>query len=189
MLSYYERFLTDFDRVLKKLFETQKQYIKCKKGCTKCCEKGNYPLSQLEFAYITKGFINLPDETKRKVQIAIKNLQKEREQKNTEYFEHGCPFLIDKECSVYEYRAIVCRTFGICYWDEKNGYVRLPECVNEGLNYSQYYDKKDKTLKIPDVPKVNLRIDRVLNSELAKEYGIECGEIRPMLDWISKQTK
>ncbi len=184
MLQQYEKFLSDFDTVLKLLFENHKKYIKCQKGCTKCCEKGNYPLSQLEFAYLTKGFINLPDEIKRKVQIAIKELQKEKEQTNSKTFEHRCPFLVDDECVVYDYRAIICRVFGICYWDDENRYVRLPDCVNEGLNYAKYYNKKDKTLNIEDVLKINLRTDRVLNSELAKRYELEIGEIRPMLDWI-----
>ena len=73
---------------------------------------------------------------------------------------------------------------GVCYYDDKEGYVRLPDCVFDGLNYSEYFDTKTNTLNIKDVPMVNLRIDRVLNSELAKKYNIECGEIRPMLDWI-----
>ena len=98
--------------------------------------------------------------------------------------EHQCPFLINNECCVYEYRGIICRTFGICYYDDTKGYVRLPDCVNEGLNYSQFYDKKSKTLNIADVPKINLRIDIVLNSELAKKYNLKSGEIRPMLEWI-----
>ena len=99
-------------------------------------------------------------------------------------FEHQCPFLLNNECVIYKYRGIICRTFGLAYYDDKAGYVRLPDCVNEGLNYSQYYDKKNKTLNIPDVPKANLRIDRVLENELTKLYKIDSGEIRPMLDWL-----
>ena len=34
--------------------------------------------------------------------------------------------------------------------------------------------------------KVNLRIDRVLESELAQKYNLEHGEIRPMVDWFWK---
>lgn len=186
MFKNYEKFLSDFDEVLLLLKNQQKKYIHCKKGCSICCEKGNYPFSQTEFAYLTEGFINLPNEKKIIVQKNIKELLKEKENSNNEIFEHKCPFLIDKECSVYKYRGIICRTFGICYYDDFSKYVRLPQCVYDGLNYSEFFDKENNVLKIKNVPKINLRIDRVLNSELAQKYNIKCEEIRPMLDWLLK---
>ena len=185
MLENYKNFLNDFDELLKFISQNQKKYIKCNKGCSKCCQKGDYPFSQLEFTYLTEGFINLPQNTKILVQQNIRNLLLDKKESKEEIFEHQCPFLINNECCVYEYRGIICRTFGICYYDDTKGYVRLPDCVNEGLNYSQFYDKKSKTLNITDVPKINLRIDRVLNSELAKKYNLDSGEIRSMLNWLT----
>lgn len=187
MFKNYENFIQDFDSALILMFDAQKKYIHCKKGCSRCCECGNYPFSQTEFAYLTHGFINLDDEKKIIVQNNIKELLQEKKNFTGQKFEHKCPFLIDNECCVYQYRGIVCRTFGVCYYDDKEGYVRLPDCVYHGLNYSEFFDKETNILKIPDVPMVNLRIDRVLNSELAKKYNIECGEIRPMLEWMSEQ--
>lgn len=186
MFKNYESFIQDIDNALKLIFYTQKKYINCKKGCSKCCECGNYPFSQVEFAYLTQGFLNLNDEKKQIVQKNIKELLQQKSNFKGERFEHKCPFLINNECCVYKFRGIICRTFGICYYDDKEGYVRLPDCVFDGLNYSKYFDPKENILKIPDVPMVNLRIDRVLNSELAKKYNIECGEIRPMLEWLEK---
>lgn len=186
MINRYKNFLKDFDLILQTLFENQKKYIKCQKGCSKCCRKGDYPFSQLEFAYLTQGFINLPPNQKILVQQNIRTIIMDKKEFTGERFEHACPFLINDECSVYEYRGIICRTFGLCYYDDKNGYVRLPDCVNDGLNYSEYYDKISKTLKISDVTKVNLRIDRVLESELAEKYYLEHGEIRPISDWLYK---
>lgn len=187
MLGRYEKFLKEFDEVLKCLLESQKRYLKCKKGCSKCCEKGEYPFSQIEFAYLTQGYINLPDKTKILVQQNIRNLKMDKKEFKGERFEHKCPFLINGECSVYEYRGIICRTFGLCYYDDINGYVRLPDCVHYGLNYSDFYDDKNHTLNIQDVPRVNLRIDRVLNSQLADKYNLECGEIRPKMDWFEQK--
>lgn len=184
MLECYEKFLKDFDELIKNLFDDQKRYVKCKKGCSKCCEKGDYPYSQLEFSYLTQGYISLPQNTKILVQQNIRNLKMDKKEFKGEKFEHRCPFLINGECCVYNYRGIVCRTFGLCYYDDINGYVRLPDCVNQGLNYSEFYDKGNHTLNIQNVPKVNLRIDRVLNSNLSEEYQLESGEIRSMLDWI-----
>lgn len=187
MLNNYEKFLEELDLVLKKLFDNHKKYIKCKKGCSICCSGGEFPYSQLEFTYLTEGFINLSNDEKRIVQNNIKNLLAEKEKFKGERFEHTCPFLINNECSVYKYRGIICRTFGLCYYDDVNKYVRLPACVNFGLNYSQVYDIENKTLNISDIPKQNLRIDIVLNNENAKKYNLKSGEIRPMLDWISKK--
>ena len=178
----YENFLKDFDEVLKLLFDYQKKYIKCKKGCSLCCEKGDYPMSQLEFSYLTKGYLKLSTETKSIVQ---KNFKQVINDINIGLCEHRCPFLINNECCVYEYRPIICRTFGVCYYDDTKNYVRLPDCVNFKLNYSDFYDIETKTLNIADVPKINLRIDKVLNSELAKKYSLYAGEIRPMAKWIS----
>ncbi len=184
MLTRYKNFLKDFDNIIDNLFEDQKRYVKCKKGCSKCCEKGDYPFSQLEFAHITQGYINLDQNTKILVQQNIRNLLMDKKEFKGERFEHKCPFLINNECCVYEYRGIICRTFGLCYYDDTQGYVRLPDCVKDGLNYSEFYNEENHTLNIQNVPKVNLRIDRVLNSNLAEQYELESGEIRAMLDWL-----
>lgn len=187
MINRYKNFLKDFDELLKALFFSQDKYINCKKGCSKCCEKGDYPFSQLEFSYLTQGYLTLPENRRILVQQNIRNLKLDKKEFKGERFEHVCPFLINGECSVYDYRGIVCRTFGFCYYDDINGYVRLPDCVNDGLNYSQYYDKETGMLNIKDVPKVNLRIDRVLKSELSEKYELESGEIRPMMEWFEQK--
>lgn len=188
MIKRYKEFLKEFDKVVNTLFEEQKSYIHCKKGCSKCCEKGEYPYSQMEFAYLTQGYISLPQNTKILVQQNVRNLLMDKKEFKGERFEHKCPFLINGECSVYEYRGIICRTFGVCYYDDIKGYARLPECVHEGLNYSDVYDEKTNTLNLKDIPKVNLRVDRVLNSELANSYNLDCGEIRPMVEWFGGRS-
>lgn len=184
LLENYEKFLLEFDKLLEKYFEQQKKYIKCKKGCSICCSQGDYPFSQLEFTYLTNGFINLPSEIKIIVQKNIQTLLEEKKNFQGERFEHKCPFLINDECCVYKYRGIICRTFGLCYYDDEKDYVRLPGCVHDGLNFSQIYDEKTKTLKIDTVTGINLRTDKVLESETARKYGLEHGEIRPILDWF-----
>lgn len=187
MLKRYENFLKDFDAVIYDLFKQQAKYVKCKKGCSMCCETGEYPFSHLEFSYLTKGYISLPNDKKHIVQQNIKNLIKQKKEFKGKRFEHQCPFLIDKECSVYEYRGIICRTFGLGYYDDVKDYVKLPECVHYGMNYSEYYDEETHTLSIDDVININLRIDRVLNSKLAQAYNFEYGDIRPMLEWLEQK--
>ena len=184
MLNNYEKFLKEFDDILKKLFEQHKKYIKCKKGCSLCCSMGDYPYSWLEFAYLTKGFAQLPINIKAVVQKNISQLLEEKEKFKGERFEHKCPFLINNKCCVYKHRGIICRTFGLCYFDDVKGYIRLPGCVYNGLNYSEVFDKKTKTLNIESIPSINLRIDKVMTSMQARKYGLDHGQIRPMLDWI-----
>jgi len=185
MLKRYENFLKEFDKELEKIFNSQIKYLKCKKGCSKCCEFGDYPFSQLEFLYLTKGYLNLDYERRLIVQKNIKNLLLKKEKFTGAGFEHICPFLINNECSVYEYRGLVCRTFGVCYYDEEKGFVKVPECVEFGLNYSGFYDEKTKELNISDIPNINLKIDKIFESEIAKKYNLDYGLIRPMLDWMS----
>lgn len=188
MLKRYEEFLKEFDLMLGTLFEQHKRYVKCKKGCSICCEKGDYPFSQLEFAYLTQGYINLPYYTKIIVQQNIANIKMDKkEHKKSERFEHKCPFLVNNECSVYQYRGLVCRTFGLCYYDDVKGYVKLPGCVHNGLNYADFYDEKEKKLNINNIINLNLRIDRILNSELAESYKLESGDIRPMMEWFEQK--
>lgn len=187
MLEKYEEFLKEFDSIMEELFKQHKRYIKCKKGCSICCEQGDYPFSQVEFGYLTQGFLGLPPEKKSIVQQKIASLIKQKKDFKGKRFEHECPFLINNECSVYDYRGIICRTFGICYYDDVKGYVRLPGCVHSGLNYSEFYNEKDHTLNINNIINLNLRIDKVLNSQLAAKYGLDCGEIRPMLEWLEQK--
>lgn len=187
MLDRYSKFLIEFDEVLKEISESQKKYIKCKKGCSLCCERGEYPFSQLEFSYMTRGYINLPENTKILVQQNIRNLILDKKEFKGKNFEYKCPFLINGECCIYEYRGIICRTFGLCYYDDLRGYVRLPGCVHHRLNFADYYDEETDTLsKEVDVPMINLRIDSVLNSELSEKYKLESGEIRPLIGWFEQ---
>ena len=52
----YEKFLESIDCDLEKIFEYQSEYLCCKRGCSLCCERGDYPLSRLEFEYLKSGF-------------------------------------------------------------------------------------------------------------------------------------
>ena len=186
MFKRYQNFYNELDRKLNTYIENQKKYIKCKKGCSLCCEKGEYPLSQPEFFYLTQGFINLPQKTKKIVQQNIQKLLEEKKENKNKRYEHQCPFLINNECCVYNYRGIICRTFGLAYFDDEKKYVRLPDCVHQNLNYYEYYDKKTKILNLENIIKENLRTDKILQTPLAKKYNIEQIEIKPMLEWIEK---
>ena len=110
-----------------------------------------------------QGFLSLDDETKKLVQTNFKNMQKGG----------VCPFLVNKECSVYDFRPIVCRVHGLAY--KKDNFVQLPYCANTGLNYSDVY--KNGTIKIEPI---NENLD---TPEVLKDF--EFGEIRSLYNWLN----
>lgn len=161
----YTDFLVDLDKRLKKYFELHKEHICCSLGCSSCCETGDYPISAIELEYLMQGYIKLPDEVKIKIQQNLKNVQK-----------GGiCPFLIDKKCSVYPYRPIICRVHGLAYICHDD-IVKVPYCAQEGKNYTNVYN--DGEIEINPI-KENLD-----TSYLLKDF--DYGEIRNMTDWLIK---
>ena len=162
-MDNYRKFLKEFDRKLENYFNQHKEHVHCKIGCSSCCENGDYPLSQIELEYLMLGYINLDNETKIKVQKSIKSIQKGGQ----------CPFLIEKKCSIYEYRPIICRVHGLAYIISNNR-VKVPYCVYENKNYSKVYNNGEITINpIPE----NLDTPNVLKN-------FDYGEIRNLYDWI-----
>ena len=71
-LSNYIFYLNYLNRKLEGFFEHQSPYIFCKKGCSKCCQNGEYPFSKLEFDYIMVGFLQLPVDVQEKIKNKVK---------------------------------------------------------------------------------------------------------------------
>ena len=177
MLKKYEKFLKEFDKKIKNYFEEQSEYICCKEGCSGCCEIGDYPFTQLEMMYLMEGYNALPPLVQAQVRNNLLTIKNNRV---SAHFFYKCPFLLDKKCSVYKYRGITCRTFGLAYLTDKKT-VKLPECVNEGLCYSKV--SKDGFLTVEPVGE-NLGLLNITNSELAKKYKLEFGMSRSLIDWF-----
>ncbi len=167
MIQKYKDFLKELDSKLLNYFNQHKSHIHCKIGCSSCCETGDYPLSQLELEYLMQGYINLENEVKIIVQENIKKLEKGG----------CCPFLVEKKCSVYLYRPIICRVHGLAYLCKDNK-VKVPYCVNDNKNYSDVYEKGE--IRINPVTE-NLDTPNVL-----KDF--DYGEIRNLFDWIKTKT-
>ena len=161
----YKVFLKDLDERLQKYFELHKEHINCCLGCSSCCETGDYPLSQIELEYLMQGFANLSDGNKIQVQNNIKNIVKGG----------ACPFLINKKCSIYPFRPIICRVHGLAYLCS-DGVVKVPYCAKDGKNYTTVY--KDGEIEINPI-KENLDTQNLL-----KDFVF--GEIRNLFDWIKK---
>ncbi len=186
MFDNYKKFLDIFTQDIEAMFEHQKDYIFCKEGCSHCCEYGEYPFCEIEFLYLIEGYEKLPQDIQQKIRDNFASIKKDE---NGYYV---CPFLIDKKCSVYSNRALVCRTFGLLN-KEADGTVNGPFCGKLGLNYSNVYDKDTKQLLMDVIeenhykhlPRVfNLNIDNIRKLDLVKDLGIEFGVQKTLYEWL-----
>ena len=164
-MDKYSEFLKELDARLCGYFEQQAEHICCKKGCSACCEKGDYPISELELKYLMQGFLSLDKETKLVVQQNFSEIKKGGK----------CPFLINSNCSIYPYRPIICRVHGLAYLC-KDKLVKVPYCANNGLNYKEIY-KNGEFLSEP----IQENLD---TQNLLQDFDF--GEIRNLYDWIIK---
>lgn len=182
MLKRYEEFLNEFDREISGYFHEQQDYIKCHQGCTDCCTVGEYPFSRLEAEYLMQGFLGLQKEIRDAIKKNIKRIKSEKENFSGGRFLYKCPFLIKDMCALYSRRGLTCRMYGLAY--VAGGRVILPECANIGLNYSEIFDKETGIVNLENPVKKKLIIDTWLKNNNALKYRLECGEIRPLIDWF-----
>lgn len=192
MIENYIAYLIMLDEKLNRFFASQKPFIFCKAGCSKCCENALYPYSQIEIEYLKMGFnllpYNIQEQIRNNIEITLENKHKCSEKK----FTYVCPFLINNLCSVYEFRGIICRTFGLMQIYPKGG-QDIPFCADLGLNYSNVYDAKKniiskemhKALGVKEEPNAyNVSYEFLTDSDFARGFGFEFGEIKPLIDWF-----
>lgn len=87
-----------------KLFAKHRQNMACGAGCSKCCEVEGLTVHESEAMVIWEWFNNLEQPTK----LELQNIWRAKQGNN----EKACVFLVDKRCSVYDARPIICRTQG-----------------------------------------------------------------------------
>ena len=147
VLKRYKLYINTLQKMLDSYFEDQKEFIFCKKGCAHCCERGQYPYSRLEFDYLMIGFFKIEMEEQKAVIKRIQELKAEYEKcENKEKFMYRCPFLSEKkECTLYSYRGIICRIFGLLKPTQKEEII-MPFCQSLGLNYSNVYNSAEKII-------------------------------------------
>lgn len=158
----FTEFLKKLDIKLETYFKSQASSINCKKGCADCCKKGDYPLSDIELKHLMIGFQSLPSDKKIQVQANIKSMKKGE----------ACPFLINDECSIYNYRPIICRVHGLAYLCTDNT-VKLPYCTKDGKNFVTQF-KNNEFIGQPILENLDTQ-------EILKNF--DYGEIRNLYDW------
>jgi Fe-S-cluster containining protein len=196
-IKNYLIYLDFIQKKLDKFFESQKPFIFCKKGCGRCCKNQQFPYTQIEMQYLLSGIFSLTPEIRNKVEnnlnLVIKNKKEfDKKKYKRKKFQYNCPFLIDNVCCVYEYRGLICRSFGLMIKPEE-GKVSIPFCVYEGLNYSnimniskmQFSKRKYERLKVQETPSVyHVGYQQLVDEDLAKGFGFRFGKIKSMLDWF-----
>lgn len=187
MFDNYKKYLKFLDKHLSEYFENQKSYIFCKKGCAKCCKNAEFPYSTLEMQYLMHGYINLDISTKEKINKNIETLKQEKS-KHTGKFFYSCPFLIDNVCSVYNYRGIVCRAFGLLETTQDEKTIKVPFCCHEGLNYSNVYDKTTGHINYSkneiQPTAFNISYKALTSKTYEEKFDLAFGEKRKMIDWF-----
>lgn len=196
MMDKYKEYLVILESKLNNFFEQQSPYIFCKEGCSICCETGTYPMSKIEFDYIMEGYDLLSNEIKEKINQNINTIKENKNKAEQNNFFHPCPFLINKRCSVYNYRALICRGYGLMsFYDDKNGekQYHMPCCVDNGLNYSQVYDKNLKTITSEKWEKIgieaeplayNVGLTFLLDNEITKKINLQLGSAKNFIEWV-----
>ena len=192
--SKYRQYLNTIDIALNEYFEEQKDYIFCKKGCGHCCEKGQYPYSELEAKFLLLGFFKIPMHEQQKIiQNIIKTKEEYAKAEDKKNFSYACPFLNEEKiCTVYDFRGLICRTFGLLTISP-SGKCNIPFCYSLGLNYSNVYDEKNKRIdydkveslgfeKFPNARKTNIKT--LMSPEMFEGEPLEFGEIKSLIEWL-----
>ena len=186
-ISNYMFYLAYLNKKLTGFFENQTPYIKCKKGCSKCCRNGKYPFSKIEFDYLMVGFLQLPVEIQEKIKAKIKKIRKAK----SETYE--CPFLFNNQCCVYEFRGIICRSFGLMSINNA-GASKIPFCTFENLNYSNVVDfdtkiiSQEKYKKLGNVNEplaFNTSYSFLTSKNIERNFHIEFGDKKALIDWFN----
>ncbi len=192
MFENYEKYLTFLNSELEKFFTAQAPYIFCKRGCSKCCQNAEFPYSELEAAYLCRGFKQLDENTQNIISNNINKIKQEKAAFKGTKFLYTCPFLTDNACSVYQYRGIICRTFGLIANDDSEK-AKLPFCFSEGLNYSNVVDLEKNQItqekyiqsgiKTPPLG-YNISYDFLTNPKFESIFKINFGGKKPLIDWF-----
>ena len=189
MINRYRDYLEFIDNKLKKMFESQSVYIKCKKGCSLCCKEGEFPMSELEFVYMMLAYMKLSNSLRETVDKQIRALL----ESNADRL-YSCPFLINDECSIYQGRPIICRTFGLIYYNKKERF-KVPFCVDLGLNYSDVYNKDTekidsaKLIGNTQISAFNIERSVLRSKKIERSFELFFGEDKRMADWLEEEFK
>ena len=196
MLCNYKKYLEFLDEKLKTFFESQSPFIFCQKGCSYCCKNSQYPYSLTEMQYLLSAIEFLDTEIQQAIETNLQNILAKKKRYRGKNFKYDCPFLVNDKCSVYNYRGVICRTFGLMTHVE-NQKVKVPFCSHLGLNYSNVMNLRSRTISTRKYKKLNtdkeplgfnISYKYLTDEEFEKTFCFRFGEVKPMIEWFDSQN-
>src|SRR5437867_1675494 len=122
----YKAILNRADAFFRSVMQSQPQNLQCGRGCSLCCY-GLFEIGAADIPLLAEGLSQLHPMRRRKIvrraaeivaQSRHPNLREATPLEKDEFFSRtasvACPNLnASGECMVYEYRPLICRTFGL----------------------------------------------------------------------------
>lgn len=133
--------------------------------------------------------------TKKIIANNIKQIALEKMNYSGKDFRYDCPFLINNECAVYQYRGIICRSFGLLNIGS-DGRIKVPFCCFQGLNYANVMEdggnkisaEKFKKSGIKEEPAAfHTNYEFLTDPDFEKMFKFSFGEKKPLIDWFIEQ--
>lgn len=196
-LTKYFLYLNLISEKIANFFENQKEYIFCHKGCAKCCKNAQFPYKKIEFEFLLEGLKTLDKSIQEEIIQKAKTVIEAKNEAKDEKFVYDCPFLINDVCSVYNFRGVICRSFGLMFF-RKEQPPGIPFCIFEGLNYSNVLDKetglmtpklyKERNLKEEPMA-FNVSHSFLTDEDFATSFGFKFGETKFMIEWFEEYLK
>ena len=112
----YNQLVREIERELRRLEDFYGDILQCRPACDDCCIP--FSLLPLEAAIIRQAYETLDDKDKFAVMQRI----------DTQH--DKCPLLIQRKCSIYQSRPLICRTHGlpITYISEELETIEVSAC-------------------------------------------------------------
>lgn len=120
-----ERHLASVDREFSRVFKIYADRMQCRKGCSMCCSQ-MFSISCLEAAYISRAVKQMPAERREALRARASEYKRQRQRmlESADRTEDDgvfplrglrlqCPALENDACSIYPWRPIICRKWGI----------------------------------------------------------------------------
>lgn len=165
-IESYKEFISKIDQLTEEIKQEYSNEINCKESCCACCNN-IFNVSIVEGIYLQEGFKKLDYEIQETIIQNLHSIKKSIEEKpDNKEFIH-CPLLLNKRCSLYTYRPVICRTFGYPMVDELTGQIATCE-----LNFPDLREEKQtiKTISSKLISANTALLSKFYLSEIGKNF-------------------
>ena len=165
-LKSYADFIERYNQELNRLDEIFGKYRQCKSKCPTCCHS-LIKISYIEAYSLKKGFQQLSSKVQTQIlhNVWINNfILKTDPSKKDDLI---CPLLSDDNCSLYDYKPLLCTSFGFPIFNEET--VQLKICP---LNAEAEKDPRFTFLNSVSMTMLTTELT-LLSAELRIEKGLK----------------